>query len=214
MRTHSPRPLLCRKIELLVVPLFVLAACSRKPEPNTEPNAASKTAASADNRPATPAPPTPGSAAGREIVWTDPPGWQKVPSNSAMRKATYKIPAVSGDGEDGEMAVFYFRGEGGETEANIQRWIGQFPDAKPEDAKRSQRTVSGLKQTIVELEGTYSSGMPGSPTPATPKPQYRLIGAVVETPAGPHFFKLTGPKKTVEAARGAFFSMLDSVRSS
>jgi hypothetical protein len=146
------------------------------------------------------------------MVWTDPPGWQKVPSSSPMRKATYRVPAAPGDADDGEMAVFYFRGEGGGTEANIQRWIGQFPDAKPEDAKRSQRTVGGLKQTIVELEGTYSSGMPGSPP--TPKPQYRLIGAVVETSAGPHFFKLTGPKKTVEGARGAFFSMLDSVKSS
>jgi hypothetical protein len=158
--------------------------------------------------------PTPGATAGREIVWTDPAGWQKVPSSSAMRKATYKIPAVSGDADDGEMAVFYFRGEGGGTEANIQRWIGQFPDTKPSDAKRSQRTVNGFTQTIVELEGTYSSGMLGAPTPTTPKPQYRLIGAVVETPGGPYFFKLTGPKKTVEAARGGFFAMLDSIKSS
>jgi hypothetical protein len=198
--------------------VLALGACSRKPEPpGTEPNAPSKTTASAENRsatPATPTPamPTPGATAGREIVWTDPPGWQKVPSSSSMRKATYKVPAAPGDVDEGEMAVFYFRGEGGGTEANIQRWIGQFPDAKPEDAKRSQRTVSGLKQTIVDLEGTYSSGMPGAP--ATPKSQYRLIGAVVETPAGPYFFKLTGPKKTVEAARGAFFSMLDGVKSS
>jgi hypothetical protein len=122
------------------------------------------------------------------------------------------VPALPGDTEDGEMAVFYFRGEGGETEANIQRWIGQFPEAKPDDAKRSQRTVGGLKQTIVELEGTYSSGMPGSSVPNTPKLQYRLIGAVVETSLGPYFFKLTGPKKTVDAARGAFFSMLDSAK--
>jgi len=218
MRTHLPRPYLFRSLELLVVAAFVFAACSRKPEPaGVEPSASSKTA-SAENRPATPATPTPalptpGATAGREIVWSDPPGWQKVPSSNPMRKATYKVPAAPGDTDDGEMAVFYFRGEGGGTEANIQRWIGQFPDTKPEDAKRSQRTVSGLNQTIVEVEGTYSSGMPGSPTPATPKPQYRLIGAVVETPAGPHFFKLTGPKKTVEAARGALFSMLDSIKS-
>jgi len=51
-----------------------------------------------------------------------------------MRKATYRVPAK--DGEDAEMAVFYFKGEGGSTEANIQRWIGQFPDAKPSEVKR------------------------------------------------------------------------------
>lgn len=220
MRTHLSRSRLCRRLALLVIPLFVLAGCSRKPEPpGAEPSAPSKTAASAESRPSTPsmptaASPTSGATDGREIVWIDPSGWQKVPSSSPMRKATYKIPAAPGDADPGEMAVFYFRGEGGGTEANIQRWIGQFPDAKPDDAKRSLRMVSGLKQTIVELEGTYSSGMPGSSTPATSKPQYRLIGAVVETPAGPYFFKLTGPKKTVDAARAGFFAMLDSVKSS
>jgi hypothetical protein len=132
-----------------------------------------------------------------------------------MRKATYKVPAAPKDAEDGELAVFYFRGEGGSTEANIQRWISQFPDTKPSDAKRTQRNVAGLSQTIVEVEGTYSSGMPGGPnTPSSPKPQYKLIGAVVETPAGPYFFKLTGPKKTIEAARGTFLTMLDSVKAS
>jgi len=204
---------------LLVVPLalFVVSACSRKPEEPSESRSApaepkppaAPSAPGADNRPSAP----PGSA--REIVWTDPAGWQKVPSGSPMRKATYKVPAAPKDPEDGELAVFYFRGEGGSTEANIQRWISQFPDAKPADTKRSQRTVSGMNQTIVEVEGTYSGGMPGGPpSAATPKAQYRLMGAVVETPAGPYFFKLTGPKKTVEAAKSTFFTLLDSVKSS
>jgi hypothetical protein len=196
--------------------LVLVMACSRKPE--EPPPGESKPAASvapappaADNRPAA----APAGSA-REIVWIDPPGWQKLPPSSSMRKATYKVPAAAKDSEDGELAIFYFgAGQGGSTEANIQRWISQFPDAKPSDAKRSQRTVGGMSQTIVEVEGTYSSGMPGGPpSAATPKGQYRLIGAVVETPAGPYFFKMTGPKKTVEAARGAFFTMLDSVKPS
>jgi hypothetical protein len=206
---------------LFVLPLALalVSACSRKPEePSGESHAASaeskaapapSAAPMAENRPTAPA------ASAKEIVWTDPPGWGKLPPSSPMRKATYKVPAAPKDAEEGEVAVFYFRGEGGATEANIQRWINQFSDAKPADTKRSQRTVNGMNQTIVEVEGTYSGGMPGmQPGSATPKPQFRLIGAVVETPAGPYFFKLTGPKKTVEAARGAFFTMLDSVKSS
>lgn len=129
-----------------------------------------------------------------------------------MRKATYRVPAASKDSDDAEMAVFYFRGEGGSTEANIQRWIAQFSDVKPSDVKRSQKSVGGMNQTIVEIEGTYASGMPGAA--ATPKPHYRLLGAVVETPAGPYFFKLTGPKKTVEAAHDAYLAMLESVKPS
>jgi hypothetical protein len=203
---------------LLLLPaalaLVLASACSRKPPepggPETpEPKTTATSAAPAENRPPAPA------ASAREIVWTDPPGWQKVPSSSAMRKATYKVPAAPKDPEDGELAVFYFRGEGGGTDANIQRWINQFSDAKPSDTKRTERTMNGMKQTIVEVEGTYASGMPGGPPgSATPKSNYRLIGAVVETPAGPYFFKMTGPKKTVDAARGPFYTLLDSIKSS
>jgi hypothetical protein len=147
-----------------------------------------------------------------EVTWTDPSGWQRIAPSSSMRKATYKIPAAPKDPEDAEMAVFYFgQGEGGGTEANIQRWIGQFSDAKPSDVKRTERSPNGMKQTIVEVEGTYSGGMPGQQS--APKSNYRLIGAVVETPAGSYFFKLTGPKKTVDNARGAYMTLLDSVQS-
>jgi hypothetical protein len=194
---------------LMTATLLVLSACSRTPpEPGdikaqpAAPAPSARAAASAEQA-ASPAP-------AHEIGWVDPAGWQKVPTSSPMRKATYRVPAASKDGEDAEMAVFYFKGEGGSTEANIQRWIGQFPDSKPSDVKRTQRSAGGTTQTIVEVEGTYASGMPGGA--ATPKSGYRLIGAVVETPVGPYFFKLTGPKKTVDAARDSFFGMLDSVK--
>jgi hypothetical protein len=193
----------------LVVFFLAAPSCSRRAEPPAETRSlppiesANPTAAS---------PPSSPPAARHEITWTDPPGWQKVASPSAMRKATYRVPAAPKDSEDGEMAVFYFGGEGGSTEANIQRWISQFSGVKPSDIKRSQKNVRGMSQTIVEVEGTYASGMPGAP--ATPKAHYRLLGAVVETPAGPYFFKLTGPTKTVEAAREAYLTMLDSVHSS
>jgi hypothetical protein len=45
----------------------------------------------------------------------------------------------------------------------------------------------------------------------TPKPGYRLIGAIVEAPEGMVFFKLTGPAKTVQAAKPAFDKMLQSI---
>jgi hypothetical protein len=189
--------------------LVVVSACSRTPEPGD-----SKAPAPAAQTSAKAASPNPSGATAtapaREIAWIDPAGWQKVPTTSPMRKATYRVPSASKDADDAEMAVFYFKGEGGSTEANIQRWVSQFPDAKPADVKRTQRTAGGTTQTIVEVHGTYASGMPGGAS--TPKHDYRLIGAVVETPVGPYFFKLTGPKKTVDEARNSFFGMLDSVK--
>ena len=212
-RAKIPRQTMRNAPFAAVAVIALFTACSRKPDEPAE----SRTAPAASSAPAAlpVAAAAPSAAAPHEIAWTDPPGWPRVPSASPMRKATYKVPAVAKDADDGELAVFYFRGEGGSTEANIQRWISQFPDTKPSDAKRTQRNVGGMSQTIVEVEGTYSSGMPGGPnTPSSPKAGYKLIGAVVETSAGPYFFKLTGPKKTVEAARGTFLTMLDSVKAS
>jgi hypothetical protein len=198
-------------IPLLAYAVLGVTTCSRVDEPRATRAAASApapsgmAAASSENRDAAAAP-------AREIVWNDPFGWEKVSPSSPMRKATYRVPPAPKDPEGGEMAVFFFRGEGGSTEANIQRWIAQFLDAKPSDVKRAQRTINGMSQTIVEIEGTFASGMPGEPP--TPKPKYRLIGTVVETPVGPYFFKLTGPRKTVEAAREAYLAMLESIHSS
>ena len=58
--------------------------------------------------------------------------------------------------------------------------------------------------------GTFASGMPGEP--AKQNPGYGLLGAIVETPAGNYFFKLTGPMKTVKSAEQTFLKLLDSIK--
>jgi hypothetical protein len=199
-----------RRIPVSWLLALALAACSRTPqEPDARGNVAVPSVAPLSTPPQVQM--APGSAASaRDIVWNDPPGWSRTTPSSAMRKASYKVRHAPKDAEDVEVAVFYFGGEGGGTEANIQRWIGQFSGAKPGDTKRTERTINSMKQTVVEVEGTYGSGMPGGE--ATPKTGFRLLGAVVETPKGNYFFKMTGPKDSVAAARDAFFGMLDSVR--
>jgi hypothetical protein len=147
------------------------------------------------------------------IVWTDAKGFERLPSASAMRVASYRFAAVAGDKEPAELAVFYFGpGMGGSVESNIDRWVGQFSGVTSGDVKRSEQSAHGLRQHVVEIDdGTYQSGMPGGPKAA--KEHYGFIGVVVEAPEGNHFFKLTGPKATVQAARAGFFQMMESVRS-
>lgn len=145
------------------------------------------------------------------IVWKDPPKWERTTGGSAMRKATYKVPAVAGDPEDAEAAVYYFgRTSGGSTDANIQRWTAQFPDVPADNVKRVERQANGMKQTVVDIEGTYD-GSSMTIRETQKKPHFRMLAAVVETPAGSYFFKLTGPQKTVESAKAAYFALLDSV---
>jgi hypothetical protein len=142
-----------------------------------------------------------------------PAGWQNGPEKP-MRTATYLIPAAKGDSDGGECAVFM--NIGGGVDANIQRWIGQFeqPDGSPSDSKAKQKkeTINGFSVTTVDLTGIFKGGgMAMGQTPAK-KTGYRLLGAIVETPQGEVFFKLTGPEKTITAAQPGFQSLLKSIK--
>jgi hypothetical protein len=114
--------------------------------------------------------------------------------------------------------VCYFGpGQGGAVDANIKRWIGQFkqPDNKPSEqrAKTGKRTVNGLQVSTIDLSGTYVQSMgPSAPMAPVNKPNYRLLGAIVEGPQGPVFFKFTGPAKTVAASEATFNTLIQSVK--
>jgi len=199
---------------------FVLlgASCHKKaPEPAAEPASpaplAPQPATSAS--PVTRAAPAAGAQEALQITWVDPPAFKRVPPSNPMRKASYVVPRATGDGDDGELTVFYFgAGQGGGTDANVDRWVKQFGDVKPGDVRRADREANGLRQHTVELDsGTFSAGaaMGGS---GTPKPNYGLLGGIVEAPSGSYFFKLTGPSKTVAQAKADFYKLLDSIKPS
>jgi hypothetical protein len=151
--------------------------------------------------------------AASNVKWTPPARWQTGPEKP-MRAATYLIPAASGDSEGAECAVFM--NIGGGVDANLKRWVGQFeqPDGSSSDAKaqRKKETINGFPVTMVDLNGTFTGGGVAMGGPATKKAGYRLLGAIVETPQGEVFFKLTGPAKTVAAAQGEFQSLLKSLK--
>jgi hypothetical protein len=141
------------------------------------------------------------------VTWKVPPKWTLVPNASAMRLATYHVPPAASVADEAELTVVR---AGGSTEANLQRWVGQFANAQP--ATRSERTVRGRKVSMLEVSGTFRAGgmMPGSGTPLS-HPGWTLTGAVVETDQGPYFFKLTGPTASVKGARSDFDSLVNSI---
>ncbi|WP_284662968.1 hypothetical protein [Myxococcus sp. SDU36] len=149
------------------------------------------------------------------LTWTAPAEWA-VQGPRPMRAATYKLPAAKGDTEGAELAVFYFGpGQGGAVDANVKRWVGQFQtaDGKPitKEAKTKAEKLNGLPLTTVDVKGTYTGGGPMM-GPSTPKPGFRLLGAIVEGAQGAVFFKLTGPEKTVAASEKSFRKLLESVK--
>jgi hypothetical protein len=149
-----------------------------------------------------------------DLSFKAPEGWKKETPKSAMRKAQIKIEPVKGDDEPAELLVFAFPSGAGSVESNIDRWEKQFVDAdkKTPKAKVEKKKGVNVDVTRVEISGRYvASVMPGS-NERNDKPNYRLLGAIVETKDAGYFFKLTGPEKTVAEATKGFDKLIESMK--
>ena len=160
---------------------------------------------------ATPAPAFPVTSGGG-LTWAVPKSWTPGPS-SAMRLATYYLPATAGDAEQPELAVFWFGpAQGGTIDQNVARWFSQFASG-PSDPKptRSLTRVGSLPVTLVTAAGTYSAGTGMGAAPAS-NSGFVLRGAMAEGPNGAVFFKLTGPRRSVVAAGKSFDALVASLK--
>ena len=151
------------------------------------------------------------------LKYDAPAGWVSKTPSSSMRVAEFTLPHVPGDAEDATVTVYFFGGQGGTVQANLDRWIGQMaqPDGKASKdvaATSTLKTKSGLAVTMVDVSGTYVAEVtPGSKDKFN-KPGFRQRAAVVETPGGPHFVKLIGPAKTVAKWDDSFLAFVKSLR--
>jgi hypothetical protein len=150
------------------------------------------------------------------LTYSKPADWTVVPTTSSMRVAEFALPRAVGDAMDAELVLYYFGGSGGGVEANIDRWIGQMqqPDGKPSGAvaKRSTRTINGLEVSLVDVSGTYVAEVAPGSAERHNRPGFRLRAAVISTPNGPYFIKLTGPLRTVAVSESAFERFLASLK--
>ena len=148
-----------------------------------------------------------------DLAWETPENWSPEPPANAMRWAQYRVP-----GEEGEAqcVVYYFGpGQGGDAQANAERWAQQFeqPDGSPSLAALETESldIDGVSVLMVEITGIYqASQMMGGTGQA--QPGYMLLGAIAEGSDANWFFKLTGPESTVRAHHAAFETMIRSLR--
>jgi hypothetical protein len=146
------------------------------------------------------------------LVIQAPASWESATPSNSMRKAEYTF---SGSGGEASCVLYFFgTGQGGSTEDNIERWIGQFEDPEggnlSEKAERGTVENHGLTTTHVYVEGTMlPSPMMGQPDRHE---DWAMLGAVVEGPGGPWFWKITGPEATVAEARSTFQYMMSELR--
>ncbi len=106
---------------------------------------------------------------------------------------------------------------GGTIEANMQRWIGQFRlgrDADGADAMKKEKTMADpLVIHQLDIAGTYFDMPRGPFGPKTERPDYRMLGAMIETPdEGTWYIKFYGPQVLVEAEAEAFHKMVADLK--
>ncbi len=139
-----------------------------------------------------------------------PTNWRSVTPSSPMRKAELRVPGPEGTGEAGEaiVTVFHFgQGQGGTVQQNVDRWFAQFEgDEASKGADTAKETIGTVPVTFVRARGTFQSGMPGQPT--KPLAGQALLGAILESPNGDVYLKMTGPAPTVEKAEVPFVQMI------
>jgi hypothetical protein len=156
------------------------------------------------------------STAAAGLTFAAPDGWTLGRPGSSMRVAEFTLPRAAGDPEDAQLVVYYFGGQGGSVDANIERWLGQIeqPDGKPTSAvaKRESRTVNGLPVTLVDATGTYVAQVTPGAAERRNQPHFRLRAGVVQTANGPYFLKLTGPQATVAKWNAAVDRFIGSLR--
>lgn len=144
--------------------------------------------------------------AGGKFTLTAPATWKVTPPRSQMLEHELQVPAPEGAvAAPGRLTIM---AAGGSIDANISRWVGQF-QATEEEAKVEKETVAGMSVTLFDHAGTYMESMGGPFGPKTPREDYRMLAAIIETGvAGNYFIKLSGPAETLDPAAEPFREMV------
>lgn len=149
--------------------------------------------------------------AGGSLTFDAPESWELVTPKSRILEKELAITPP--EGVEARPARLTMMAAGGSPQANLARWIGQFQGAGPEAAGTERVTVDSLPTTLLDISGTYLESAGGPFGPKTPRDDYRMLAAIVETgDSVSYFFKLIGPAATVDPAADAFRAMIDSLR--
>lgn len=147
----------------------------------------------------------PPGVAGAQLKWDTPEGWSEAPPAS-MRDVNLSF----GPDGIGECYVARLPGAAGGLESNINRWRKQMgqPDLSDEAiAALPTIDIFGVPASLVSIDGSFT-GMGDNAT----VDDARMLGAVLMTPNGALFVKMTGPKDLVTANREAFEAFTASLR--
>jgi hypothetical protein len=147
---------------------------------------------------------------------TTPPEWKEEAPANRMRFLQFRLPKKGDDKEDAELVIF--KGLGGGSKANVQRWKDQFipPEGKKIDdvAEVKEIKIGDYPAVYLDIQGTYKVKLqPFNPrSKEEKKPNYRMLAIYFDGPKDVYQIKLTGPAKTVEAYKKGFDEWLKNFK--
>ena len=144
-----------------------------------------------------------------------PAGWTPRTPSSTMRLAEYVVPASGGAGAAEVVVYFFGKAQGGNVEANLARWKGQFstPDGSPVPETVTRDSSGAFPITFAEYRGTYRRGI-GAGSADSVKTGQALLAGIAETPRGTMFIQLFGPAARVAAEREIFMRFVKGLKDS
>ncbi len=185
------------------------------PTPSAGTAATARPNAAANPHAGTPAGTAPPKTAGA-LQYSVPEGWVVQIPSSNMRKAQFQLPKVEGDAEDAQLILFHFGGEGGSKDDNLKRWASQFvqPDGRDsmEVLVTSTRSVNAMNVTEASITGTFDAEMMPGMGDRVRREKWSMLAAIVESPSGPYYAKLTGPASTVSKWESSFRTWVSSLK--
>ncbi len=140
-----------------------------------------------------------------------PKTWKETPPAGSMRLAQWTV----GADKPAELVLFSFPGGGG-VEANITRWVGQFTQEDGSSSKgkavRKDLTIGGLPVTTLSVSGRFvAAKMPGA-AEKHDAADYKMLASIVTVGDKAFFFKMVGPKPTLDAAEKDWNAMTQSIK--
>jgi hypothetical protein len=135
-----------------------------------------------------------------------PADWIEVPPDNPRWYKQFRLEPINDDTEPARLSIAF---AGKEKAANAAEYVktrlGQLfpPSGKTtrDEAEVRKLTVQGAAVTYVDAQGDYK-GVPGND--ATPRENFRLLGAYFPTLKGAYLVCLFGPADTVGANRHDF----------
>ena len=142
-----------------------------------------------------------------------PAAWSTRPPASSSRLAQFVIHGTDASNDAEVVAFFFGASQGGNVDANVARWRGQFstPDGSPAPETITRDSSGAFPVTTAEFRGTYRRGV-GAGSADSVRTGQTLVASIVETPHGTLFIQLFGPTATVAAHRAEFAKFVKELK--